>query len=273
MLRARPCSAIRANAAPCRHGASRSIRGWEWYWRVVGADLHGDRYCGRRDRRDPIAPVPGGREKPVGDPASARHHAAALMPKARRSRRRQRQYVHHASWQGQMRRWNDHERFFARISPLTRAIFHRRWLPPRRGRLLLDHAGARLITSAANASHREVEARSVHTLVESRSRLPHEIKARERLEPERGEKATMRCAKTHLEVRTTSARCRARAHSVTPACQDDPERSCAHPAQLRSETRVRRQLDAGRPGGVEALLAAGVRLRFQRCLRGVGTLT
>ena len=49
------------------------------------------------------------------------------------------------SWPGQMRTvWGDHDRFFETyFTHLSGQIFHRRRLPPRRGRLLLDHRPGR----------------------------------------------------------------------------------------------------------------------------------
>ena len=89
-----------------------------------------------------------------------------------------------ASWPGQMRTvWGDHERFFETyFTTYPRPLFHRRRLPPRRGRLLLDHRPRRRRDQRLRPPHRHAprsKARWSRTPRSPRRRssaIPHEIK-------------------------------------------------------------------------------------------------
>ena len=119
---------------------------WEWYHRVVGDGRCPivDTWWQTETGGILITPLPGATqtETRLGDAAVLRHRAADRRCRRQGARRRgDRQSVHrrflagpdaHRLWRSSALRRN----LFQRLSG---QVFHRRRLPPRRGRLLLDH--------------------------------------------------------------------------------------------------------------------------------------
>ena len=112
--------------------------------RRSGGHLVADRNGRHLDRPFPGATVA---EARIGDQAAARHRSRLVDADGQDLERRRRAATSclTSSWPGQMRTvWGDHERFFETyFTHLSRPLFHRRRLPPRRGRLLLDHRPGR----------------------------------------------------------------------------------------------------------------------------------
>ena len=168
---------------------------------------------------------------------------------AQRARRRgQRQPVPAASWPGQMRTvWGDHGRFFETyFTTYPRPLFHRRRLPPRRGRLLLDHRPGRRRHQRLRPPHRHAprsKARSSRTPRSPRRRssaIPHDIKGQAIYAfvtlnaGEEGERRAAQGAGPGSAPRHRRAR-RAREDPVHAGAAQDPlgQDHAPHPAQDR----------------------------------------
>ena len=120
---------------------------WEWYYRVVGDEPLPDRrhLVADRDRRHPdhAAARRDRAEARLGDAAVLRRQPADRRRRGQGARRRRRAAISCIadSWPGQMRTvYGDHQRFVETyFTTYPGQVLHRRRLPPRRGRLLLDH--------------------------------------------------------------------------------------------------------------------------------------
>ena len=145
---------------------------WEWYWRVVGDGRCPvvDTWWQTETGGILISPFPGATEmkpgsatKPLpGDQAAARRCRSTMSSKAPASGN----LCLAASWPGQMRTvWGDHGRFFETyFKTYPRPLFHRRRLPPRRGRLLLDHRPGRRRDQRFRPPHRHRRGRKLARL-------------------------------------------------------------------------------------------------------------
>ena len=149
---------MRGGEAPVKKTSRKSLRllgtvgepinpeAWEWYYRVVGEQRCPivDTWWQTETGGILISPLPGAIDQKPGSatlpffgvaPAIVDANGAVLTGVCEGN------LVITDSWPGQMRTvYGDHQRFIdTYFKTYPRNVFHRRRLPPRRGRLLLDH--------------------------------------------------------------------------------------------------------------------------------------
>jgi acetyl-CoA synthetase len=247
---------MREGEAPVKKHARKSLRllgsvgepinpeAWLWYHRVVGEGRCPivDTWWQTETGGILITPLPGATrsEAGLGDAAVLRRQPRSSMPKATARRRHLRQPRAADSWPGQMRTvYGDHQRFVETyFSHLSGHVLHRRRLPPRRGRLLLDHRPRRRRDQRLRPPHGHRRSRKRagrHPKVAEAAVVgyPHDIKgqgiyAYVTLKP--ASSRPTRCARTrrHGCARRSARSPRPTSSSGRPACRRPaPARSCA----------------------------------------------